>query len=120
MALIRNTKNLVNWKAFSFTALYVLLTSCIWETTLALKLQWWGYRDEGLLGINIKEWGTQYSVYPIEALLVWIAVTFSCVLTYEALKMFQYDPRGVTWTRLFGVTGRLSAAGKGGTVLRSQ
>jgi hypothetical protein len=102
MALFRNTKHFVNWKAFSFTTLYVLLTSCIWEATLALKRKWWGYREEGMLGINIDDWGTEFSTYPIEALLVWLVVTFSCVLTYEAVKVYQYDPRPGMKQRLTG------------------
>ena len=102
VALFRNVKELVNWRAFSFTCLWVLLTSCLWEATLALKLQWWGYKEPALIGIRINDWGTPFSVYPLEALVVWLAVTFSCVLTYEGVKVYQYDPRPGMKTRLFG------------------
>jgi len=102
VALFRNVKEFVNWRAFSFTCLWVLLTSCLWEATLALKLKWWGYNDPALMGINIKEWGTPFSVYPIEALLVWLVVTFSCVLTFEAVKAYHYDPRPGMKKKLFG------------------
>jgi hypothetical protein len=102
VALFRNVKEFVNWRAFSFTGLWVLLTSCLWEVTLALKLRWWGYQNSALIGVEIKDWGTPFSVYPLEALLVWLVVTFSCVLTYEAVKAYQYDPRPGMRTRFFG------------------
>src|SRR5258708_34786268 len=39
----RSLENLVNWRAFSFTCLYVLVTSCIWEGTLGIARTWRWY-----------------------------------------------------------------------------
>jgi len=102
MALFHNVKPFVNWRAFSLTCLWVLLTSCLWEATLALKRSWWGYQDDAMLGINISDWSTPFSHYPIEALLVWIVVTFTSVLTFEAVKFYQYDPRPGMKRRILG------------------
>src|SRR5262249_9080755 len=35
IVVYRGIKGVVNWRALSFTAVYILLTSCIWEVTLA-------------------------------------------------------------------------------------
>jgi hypothetical protein len=89
----RNIRHVVNWRAFSFTCLYVLLTSCIWEVTLGLPRDWWFYKEpNGVLGWNIAAFGMKHP-YPIEALLVWLAVTFDAVLAFEALKGLTYDRR---------------------------
>jgi hypothetical protein len=90
IALYASLKDFVNWRAFSFTALYVLLTACIWEVTLALPKCWWCYKDPpAVIGKYVTAWG----LYPIEALLVWLVVSFSSVLTYEAVKAYHYDER---------------------------
>jgi hypothetical protein len=102
IALFRNVKEFVNWKAFSFTCLWVLLTSCVWEVTLGLKRRWWGYEESAMIGVYVPDWGAPFSRYPIEALLVWLVITFTCVLTYEATKAYQYDPRRGMKTRLLG------------------
>lgn len=42
MFLYRAIGNLTNWPAFAVTTLYVMVTSLIWEVTLAIPRQWWG------------------------------------------------------------------------------
>ena len=41
MFLYRTIGNLTNWPAFAVTMLYVIVTSLIWEVTLAIPRQWW-------------------------------------------------------------------------------
>jgi len=90
IALYASLRDLVNWRAFSFTTLYVLLTACIWEVTLALPQCWWCYQNSpAVIGKLVRPWGP----YPIEALLVWLVVSFSSILTYEAIKAYHYDDR---------------------------
>lgn len=101
IVLWRAVSPFVNWRAFSFTALYVLLTACIWEITLGLPKGWWGYKDPAMIGRYIHDWDSCYSKYPIEALLVWFVVTFSCVLMYEAVKAYHYAPREGVRRKLF-------------------
>jgi hypothetical protein len=94
----------VNWPAFAFTTLYVVSTSLIWEVTLALPLQWWGYQDAAMLGLRVAAWTGQHSMFPVEAALVWFCAPFSCALTYEGVKYFYYLPQPTTRERLLGET----------------
>ena len=53
MFLYRTIGNLTNWPAFAVTVLYVLVTSLIWEVTLAIPRQWWNYEPSGMIGLTI-------------------------------------------------------------------
>lgn len=75
----------INWRAFSFTFFLLLLISLLWEATLALPYGWWEYRDNVLIGLKIGAW----SGLPIEAVCVWLAVTFTTVITYEVIKIWK-------------------------------
>ena len=75
----------INWRAFSFTFFLLLLISLLWEVTLALPYGWWEYRGDTLLGLHIGAW----SGLPIEAVCVWLAVTFTTVITYEVIKIWK-------------------------------
>lgn len=103
--LYRSMKEFVNWRAFSLTTLWVLLTACIWEVTLALPKKWWGYQDDAMMNFYIDNWTFGEWRFPLEALLVWFIVTFTSVLVYEAVKAYQYDVRP-PMVRLFGERGR--------------
>ncbi len=56
-----------------------------------------------MIGKFIDDWNTPVSKYPIEALIVWIVVTFSCTLTYEAIKAYHSHPLPGMRDRLFKV-----------------
>jgi len=75
----------INWRAFSFTFFLLLLISLLWEVTLALPYGWWEYRGNILIGLQIGAW----SALPIEAVCVWLAVTFTTVITYEVIKIWK-------------------------------
>jgi hypothetical protein len=91
----RNVKEVVNWRAFSFTCLYVLVTSCIWEVTLGIPRKWWWYKEPpAVIGWYIDAFGTLPDrPYPIEALIVWLAICFDTVFAYEFLKGVAYERR---------------------------
>jgi hypothetical protein len=91
----RNVKQVVNWRAFSFTCLWVLVTSCIWEVTLGIARSWWWYQPPpAIIGWTIPAFGSLPArPYPIEALLVWLAVSFNTIFAYEFLKGITYDER---------------------------
>jgi hypothetical protein len=78
-------RNFINWRAFSFTFFLLLLISLLWEVTLALPYGWWEYRPGILMGLNIGAWFG----LPIEAVCVWLAVTFTAVITYEVIKIWK-------------------------------
>ena len=75
----------INWRAFSFTFFLILLISLLWEVTLALPYGWWEYRPQILMGLHIGAWFG----LPIEAACVWLAVTFTTVITYEVIKIWK-------------------------------
>jgi hypothetical protein len=75
----------INWRAFSFTFFLLLLISLLWEVTLALPYGWWEYRRNILIGLQIGAW----SGLPIEAVCVWLAVSFTTVITYEVIKIWK-------------------------------
>ncbi len=74
----------INWQAFSFTLIFLLLVSLLWEATLAAPYQWWGYQHEQMVGIFIDAW---YGL-PIEATLIWLMVTFTTVIIYEVIGLW--------------------------------
>lgn len=75
----------INWRAFSFTFFLLLLISLLWEVTLALPYGWWEYRTNILIGLHIEAW----SGLPVEAVCVWLAVSFTTVITYEVIKIWK-------------------------------
>jgi hypothetical protein len=81
----RTAEPFINWRAFSFTFFLLLLISLLWEATLALPYGWWEYRPNILMGLHIAAW----SGLPIEAVCVWLAVTFTTVITYEVIKIWK-------------------------------
>jgi hypothetical protein len=92
---------LTNWQALAVTTLYVLVTSIIWEVTLAIPRAWWGYEPSGMIGITIAAWSRGDAIFPVEAAAVWLTAPFSCVLIYEFANAFFHDTRS-TLAALFG------------------
>jgi hypothetical protein len=78
-------RRFVNWRAFSLTIFMILLISMFWEATLAVPYGWWGYQQSQMLGLFIGAWAG----LPIEAVVVWIAVTYGTTIVYEILKLWQ-------------------------------
>jgi len=80
----RTAQPFINWRAFSFTFFVIVLVSLLWEATLALPYGWWGYRATAMLGLTIGAW----SQLPVEAVSVWLAVSFTTVIGYEVVKIW--------------------------------
>jgi hypothetical protein len=83
MLLFPTALPFINWRALSFTYFLLQLVSLLWEATLAAPYQWWGYRPEQMLGLTIGAWAG----LPVEAVVVWMASTYSTVITYEVVKV---------------------------------
>jgi hypothetical protein len=83
------TRRFINWRALSLTMFFLLLISLLWEATLALPYGWWNYQHQAMMGIFIGAW----SDLPIEAVLVWLAVTYGTVIVFEAVKIWQASGR---------------------------
>jgi hypothetical protein len=84
-ALLPTARPVINWRALSLTMFILLVTSLLWEVTLALPYGWWNFRDEQMLGIRITAW----SFLPLEEVYIWIAVTYSSVIVYEIVKRWK-------------------------------
>jgi hypothetical protein len=80
----RTAQPFINWRAFSFTVFFIVLVSLLWEATLALPYGWWGYQATAMLGLTIGAWAQ----LPVEAVWVWLAVSFTTVISYEVVKIW--------------------------------
>lgn len=96
-AFFKSTQRFINWRAFSSTFFFILLISLIWEATLAAPYQWWGYNKQQMIGIAVDAWVG----LPVEAILVWMAVTFTTVIIYETIKIYLHMNVGLKQA-LFG------------------
>jgi hypothetical protein len=83
-AFFKTTFRFINWRAFAATFFFMLLVSLLWEATLAAPYQWWGYNYNQMLGITVGAW---YKL-PLEAVIVWLMVTFTTVIIYEVIKIW--------------------------------
>ena len=83
MFLFPTALGLINWRALSLTYFLLQLVSLLWEATLAAPYRWWGYRSEQMLGLAIGAW----TGLPIEAVVVWMASTYTTVISYEVVKV---------------------------------
>jgi hypothetical protein len=91
IALFPTVREMINWRAFSLTLFLIVLISLQWEATLALPYGWWGYQSTAMIGIYIRAWHD----LPIEAVLVWVGVTFAAVIIYEAVRTWQASGRSL-------------------------
>ena len=96
-ALLPSARPVINWRAFSLAAFFVLLVSLMWEVTLAIPYGWWNFRAEQMLGVRITAWGG----LPIEEVCLWMAVTYATVIVYETVKCWQSSGRSMRHA-LFG------------------
>jgi hypothetical protein len=79
----RTARPLINWRAFTQTLFPMLLISLMWEGTLGVPFKWWGYQYEQMVGLTAKPWGN----LPVEAVLVWLVVTWATVIFYEIIRI---------------------------------
>lgn len=84
-ALFAEARRFINWRAVSLTLFIILLISLFWEATLAVPYGWWGYQPRQMMGLFIGAW----SGLPIEAVCVWIAVTYVTVILFEVMKLLD-------------------------------
>lgn len=88
-AFFPSVRAFINWRAFSLTLFIVVLISLIWEATLALPYGWWGYQNKQMVGLAIGAW---YGL-PIEAVGLWVAVSYATVIVFEIVKLWQASGR---------------------------
>jgi hypothetical protein len=88
-ALLPTALPVINWRAFSLTLFFLLLTSLLWEATLGVPYRWWGFRPAQMIGLDITAWAN----LPIEEIFVWITVTYATVIVYEIVRRWQASGR---------------------------
>ncbi|RMH18089.1 MAG: hypothetical protein D6696_13785 [Acidobacteria bacterium] len=93
----RTASPFINWRAFSVSFFFILLISLVWEATLAAPYGWWGYNPEMMMGIFIGAW----SNLPLEAVCVWLAVSYATVIVFEIVKLWRASGRSLR-RALFG------------------
>jgi hypothetical protein len=76
----------VNWQALSLTTTWLLLTCLLWEVTLAMPFGWWAYDHTYMMGLHVSAWHN----LPVEAVFVWLVVTFAATFVYEMFKVRQH------------------------------
>jgi hypothetical protein len=96
-ALLPSARLVINWRALSLAVFFLLPVSLMWEATLAIPYGWWNYRDEQMLGVRITAWGG----LPVEAVCLWMAVTYATVIVYETVKCWQASGKSIRHA-LFG------------------
>ncbi len=88
--MYRSVKALISWRAFSLVMFATVGVSMLWEASLAIPYQWWGYQSEQMLGVFIPGW----TDLPVEAALLWLVVTWATVTWYEAFRVIHAHPGG--------------------------
>lgn len=84
-------RRFINWRALSLALFFMLLVSLLWEATLAVPYQWWGFQHRQMIGLFIGAW----SEVPIEEVFVWIAVTYATAIVFEIVKVLLASERSV-------------------------
>lgn len=81
----------VNWRALTVAWLFLLVISQFWEGSLGVPYQWWGYKEEEMIGWKV----LSQCRLPVEAVMVWSLATWTTILVYETvLAVFQLPPTG--------------------------
>ncbi len=75
----------IDWPALSFTMVLLLPVSLLWEGVLASPYQWWGYRPEMMMGIDVDA----LSGLPVEAVLLWFVAAWAGVTIFEVCRLVQ-------------------------------
>jgi hypothetical protein len=75
----------INWRALSLALFFIVLISLLWEATLAIPYGWWAYQPAQMTGIFITAWNG----LPLEAICVWVAVTYQAVICYEVIRRWK-------------------------------
>jgi hypothetical protein len=96
-ALLPSAMPVINWRALSLAMFIILLTSLLWEVTLAVPYRWWDFQDDAMIGLRITAW----SRLPVEEVCLWVAVTYATVIVYEILRRWKASGRRI-WRGLVG------------------
>lgn len=96
LVFFKTAQPFINWRAFSFTFMVTTLISLIWEATLATPYGWWTYNPDYMMGLFVGAWNH----LPVEAVILWMAVTYTTVIIFETFKIYlAMERKGISaWT----------------------
>jgi hypothetical protein len=97
----------VNWRAFAGAYASLMLVSLVWEATLGVPYDWWNYKHQQMLGIDVEAW----SGLPLEAVLLWLVIAWDCVIAFEIFRVFFHMDQPVM-KALFGKSASARAGGE--------
>lgn len=86
---LRSVAGFVNWRAFAGSYAALMLVSLVWEATLGVPYNWWNYKRDQMLGIEVQAW----SGLPLEAVLLWLVIAWDCVIAFEIFRVFFHMDR---------------------------
>ncbi len=86
LLLYHFVKRLINFRAMSITLLMTLLISIFYEVVLGVPYQWWGFREDQMLGVPI----AGFSGVPVEEPILWIAIVWASVIFFEMAHTILY------------------------------
>jgi len=86
---LRAVAAFVNWRAFAAAYAALMLVSLVWEATLGVPYDWWNYKPQQMLGIQVNAW----SGLPLEAVLLWLVIAWDCVIAFEIFRVFFHMDR---------------------------
>lgn len=74
----------LNVPALAVKTLMLVMTSLLWEVTLALPYGWWGYQHHAMMGVYIHPWFN----LPLEAAILWPSAAWMNICLYEMFKLY--------------------------------
>ena len=79
----------INPPAFVYKTLTLVLTSLLWEATLALPYGWWGFHHENMMGVLIRPWFN----LPAEEVILWPCAAWLNLTLYESFRIYLRSGR---------------------------
>ena len=87
---------LINPPAYVHKSITLVLTSLLWEVTLAMPYGWWDFNHDNMMGIVVHPW---YNL-PIEEVILWPTAAWINVMMFQAIRVYLRSGRPL-WDVLF-------------------
>ncbi|HUR33339.1 MAG TPA: hypothetical protein VM032_06060 [Vicinamibacterales bacterium] len=79
----------VNIPAFVFKTLALVMTSLLWEVTLAMPYGWWNFNHEYMMGVLIRPWFD----LPVEEVILWPCAAWVNLVFFETIRLYKLSGR---------------------------
>lgn len=88
---------LINWPAFLYTFVTMMLISVTLAITVAVPYQWWAFRPEVLTGVVVRAWWG----LPVEQILLYMLFPWLAILWFEMVFLWYHAEDGPFRVRWF-------------------